>query len=136
MSRLPDPIDPPHWPRPRGYSNAMTAPAGRVIAVAGQIGWDPSTRQLVADDLVAQTRKALENIVEVLRAAGAGPQEIIRLTWFITDKQAYLTHQKEIGAAYRSVMGKHFPAMSVVVVSALIEDRAKVEIEATAVVAK
>jgi enamine deaminase RidA (YjgF/YER057c/UK114 family) len=136
MSRLPDPIDPSAWPRPHGYANAMIAPAGKVIAVAGQIGWNPTTRQMVSDDFVAQTRKALENIVEVLRAAGAGPQEIIRLTWFITDKRTYVDKQKEVGDAYRSVMGKHFPAMSVVVVSALIEDRAKVEIEATAVLAK
>ena len=133
MSKLPDPINPSDWPRPSGYNNAMTAPAGRVIAVAGQIGWDPRTRQFVSDDFVAQTRKALENIVEVLGAAGAGAPEIIRLTWFITDKQAYLLRQKEIGDAYRQVMGKHFPAMSVIVVSALIEDRAKIEIEATAV---
>jgi enamine deaminase RidA (YjgF/YER057c/UK114 family) len=134
MSRLPDPIDPPGWPRPHGYANAMVA-TGKVIAVAGQIGWDPETRQIVSDDLVPQIRKALENIVDVLRAAGAGPQEIVRLTWFITDKPAFVSQQKQIGEAYRAVMGKHFPAMSVVVVSALIEDRAKVEIEATAVIA-
>jgi len=132
MSKLPDPINPYHWPRPSGYSNAMVA-YGRVITVAGQIGWDPESRELVSDDFVAQTRKALENILEVLRAAGAGAQEIVRLTWFITDKQAYVARQREIGEAYRAVLGKHFPAMSVVVVSALVEDRAKVEIEATAV---
>jgi enamine deaminase RidA (YjgF/YER057c/UK114 family) len=132
MSKLPDPIDPPEWPRPSGYSNAMVA-TGRVIAVAGQIGWDPQTRKLVSDDFVAQVRQALLNITRVLQAAGAGPQEIIRLTWFITDKQAYVSRQQEIGAVYREIMGKHFPAMSVIVVSALVEDRAKVEIEATAV---
>ena len=132
MSKLPDPIDPPDWPRPSGYSNAMVA-SGRVIALAGQIGWNPQTRTLVSDDFVAQVRQALLNVTKVLQAAGAGPQEVVRLTWFITDKQAYVTRQQEIGAAYREVMGKHFPAMSVVVVSALVEDRAKVEIEATAV---
>lgn len=132
MSKLPDPINPSHWPRPSGYSNAMIA-SGRVVAVAGQIGWDPITRQLVSDDFVAQTRKALENVVEALRASGAGVQEIVRLTWFITDKRAYVARAKEVGEAYRAVMGKHFPAMSVVVVSALVEDRALVEIEATAV---
>jgi enamine deaminase RidA (YjgF/YER057c/UK114 family) len=132
MSKLPDPIDPPEWPRPSGYSNAMVA-TGRVIAVAGQIGWDPQTCKLVSDDFVAQVRQALLNITRVLQAAGAGPQEIIRLTWFITDKQAYVSRQQEIGAVYREIMGKHFPAMSVIVVSALVEDRAKVEIEATAV---
>jgi enamine deaminase RidA (YjgF/YER057c/UK114 family) len=132
MSKLPDPINPSDWPRPSGYSNAMVA-HGRVITVAGQIGWDPKSRELVSDDFVAQTRKALENILEVLRVAGAGAHEIVRLTWFITDKQAYVSRQREIGEAYRAVIGKHFPAMSVVVVSALVEDRAKVEIEATAV---
>lgn len=132
MSKLPDPIDPPDWPRPSGYSNAMVA-TGRVIALAGQIGWDPQTRQLVSDDFVAQVRQALLNVTKILQVSGAGPQEVVRLTWFITDKQAYVSRQKEVGAAYREVMGKHFPAMSVIVVSALVEDRAKVEIEATAV---
>lgn len=132
MSKLPDPIDPPDWPRPSGYSNAMVA-SGRVIALAGQIGWDPKTRALISDDFVAQVRQALLNVTKVLQVAGAGPQEVVRLTWFITDKQAYVTRQQEIGAAYREIMGKHFPAMSVVVVNALVEDRAKVEIEATAV---
>jgi enamine deaminase RidA (YjgF/YER057c/UK114 family) len=106
---------------------------GRIITLAGQIGWDPHTRQIVSADFVAQVRKALENILEVLRATGAGTHEIVRLTWFITDKQTYVARQREIGDAYRAVMGKHFPAMSVVIVSALVEDRAKVEIEATAV---
>lgn len=132
MSKLPDPVNPAEWPRPSGYANAMVA-TGRVIALAGQIGWDPHTRQLVSDDFVAQVRQALKNIIQVLQAAGASPLEIVRLTWFITDKQAYVSRQKEVGAVYREVMGKHFPAMSVVVVNALIEDRAKVEIEATAV---
>jgi enamine deaminase RidA (YjgF/YER057c/UK114 family) len=132
MSKLPDPINPADWPRPSGYSNAMIA-TGRVIALAGQIGWDPQTRKFVSDDFVAQVRQALLNITKVLQASGAGPQEIVRLTWFITDKQAYVSRQREVGAVYREVMGKHFPAMSVVVVSALVEDRAKVEIEATAV---
>jgi enamine deaminase RidA (YjgF/YER057c/UK114 family) len=132
MSKLPDPIDPPGWPRPSGYSNAVVA-SGRVIALAGQIGWDPLTRTLVSDDFVAQVRQALFNITKVLQAAGAGPGEVVRLTWFITDKQAYVTRQQEVGAVYREIMGKHFPAMSVVVVNALVEDRAKVEIEATAV---
>jgi enamine deaminase RidA (YjgF/YER057c/UK114 family) len=132
MSKLPDPVNPAEWPRPSGYANAMVA-NGRVIALAGQIGWNPQTRRLVSDDFVAQVRQALKNIIQVLQAAGAGPQEIVRLTWFITDKQAYVSRRQEVGAAYREVMGKHFPAMSVVVVSALVEDRAKVEIEATAV---
>jgi len=134
MSKLPDPINPAEWPQPHGYSNAMVA-SGRVIVLAGQIGWDPQTRELVSDDFVAQVRQALINVTKVLQAAGAGPKEVVRLTWFITDKQAYVSDQQEIGAVYREVMGKHFPAMSVVVVNALVEDRAKVEIEATAVLA-
>lgn len=132
MSKLPDPINPAEWPRPSGYANAMIA-SGRIVALAGQIGWDPETRQFVSDDFVAQVRQALLNITKVLQAAGTSPQEVVRLTWFITDKQAYVSRQQEVGAVYRDVMGKHFPAMSVVVVSALVEDRAKVEIEATAV---
>ncbi len=132
MSKLPDSINPAEWPRPSGYSNAIVA-SGRVIALSGQIGWNPKTGQLVSDDFVAQVRQALLNLTTVLQAAGAGPQQIVRLTWFITDKQAYVSRQQEVGEVYREVLGKHFPAMSVVVVSALVEDRAKVEIEATAV---
>jgi enamine deaminase RidA (YjgF/YER057c/UK114 family) len=131
MSKLPLPVNPPDWPRPSGYSNAMIG-SGRVIALAGQVGWDPKTRQFPSDDLVVQLRQTLINILESLRVAGAGREEIIRLTWFITDKQAYVSRLKEVGAVYREIMGHHFPAMSVLVVSELIEDRAKVEIEATA----
>jgi enamine deaminase RidA (YjgF/YER057c/UK114 family) len=131
MSKLPLPVNPPDWPRPSGYSNAMIG-SGRVVALAGQVGWDPKTRRFSSDDFVAQLRQTLLNILDALRVAGAGREEIIRLTWFITDKQAYLSRLKEVGAAYREIMGQHFPAMSVVVVSALIEDQAMVEIEATA----
>lgn len=133
MSDLPQPIDPKDWPRPRGYANAMVA-TGRVIALAGQIGWDPRTGKFVSDDFVAQVRQTLMNVVESLRAAGATPQHLMRLTWFITDKAAYVSRLKEVGAAYREVIGAHYPAMSVIVVSALVEDRAKVEIEATALI--
>lgn len=132
MSKLPDPVNPAEWPQPSGYANAIIG-GGQVIALAGQIGWDPQTRTLVSDDFVSQVRQALLNVTTVLQAAGAGPQEVVRLTWFITDKHAYVSRQQEIGAAYREIMGKHFPAMSVVVVNALVEDGAKVEIEATAV---
>lgn len=132
MSKLPIPVDPPGWPRPRGYANAMMG-QGKIVAVAGQVGWEPSTGRFASDDLVEQSRQALTNVLEVLRAAGAGTHEIVRLTWFITDREEYLRKQKELGEAYRTVMGKHFPAMSVIVVAGLVDERAKVEIEATAV---
>ena len=120
------------WPRGSGYSHAVVA-EGRQMYIAGQIGWDPITRQ-VASGIVAQTRQALENIVAVLRAGSARPEHLVRLTWFITDRDAYVREQRAIGAAYRDVIGRHFPAMSVIVVPALIEPGAEVEIEATAVV--
>lgn len=108
--------------------------AGRTIYVAGQIGWNAATSRVESDDLVEQAQRAMENIVAVLRAGGARPEHVVRLTWFITDKQAYVSSRRELGAAYQAVFGKHYPPMSVVFVSALLEDRAKVEIEATAVV--
>lgn len=126
-------LQPEGWAPARGYANGIAA-TGRLVFVAGQIGWDPATGAFANDDFVAQTAQALRNIAAVLREAGAEPGHVVRLTWFITDKTAYLAAQREIGRVYREVMGRHFPAMSVVVVSALIEDRAKVEIEATAVV--
>jgi enamine deaminase RidA (YjgF/YER057c/UK114 family) len=107
---------------------------GRLVFVAGQIGWDPATQKLAAGGFDAQTRQALENIVAVLAAAGAQPRHLVRLTWFITDRDAYLLARKAIGAAYRDVIGRHFPTMSVLVVAGLLEPRALVEIEATAVV--
>ncbi len=125
-------LQPDGWPRPSGYANGVSA-VGRTIFVAGQIGWDAS-QQVVGADIVSQTRQALRNIVAVLDADGARPEHIVRLTWFITDRRAYLAHTTEIGAAYREVIGRHFPAMSVVEVSALMEKGAIVEIEATAVV--
>lgn len=124
-------LQPPNWPRPSGYSNGLAA-AGKLIFVAGQVGSN-ETGAIKSGDFVAQVGQALKNVVAVLAEAGAGPEHVVRLTWFIIDKQTYLNSLKEIGAAYRNVMGKHFPTMSVVEVSALIEDRASVEIEATAV---
>jgi enamine deaminase RidA (YjgF/YER057c/UK114 family) len=121
------------WPSPKGYSDGIVA-EGRFVALAGQIGWNPSTQHIDSDDFVTQVRQALTNIVTVLRAAGAEPAHLVRLTWYITDREAYLRGRKDIGAAYRDVIGSHFPAMSVVVVAALVEARAKVEIEATAVI--
>jgi enamine deaminase RidA (YjgF/YER057c/UK114 family) len=124
---------PPGWRAPSGYSNAIAA-VGRQIHVAGQVGWDPASETFASDDFVAQTRQALRNLAAVLAAAGAEPRHLVRLTWFITDRQAYLDGRREIGAAYREILGRHFPAMTLVVVTGLLEAGAKVEIEATAVV--
>ena len=125
--------EPEGWPKPKGYANAVSA-TGRVVFVAGQVGWNPVTLAFEAGDFAAEVRQALANVVTALAAAGARPDHLTRLTWYITDREAYLRSQKEIGQAYRDVVGRHFPAMSVVVVSGLIEDGARVEIEATAVV--
>jgi enamine deaminase RidA (YjgF/YER057c/UK114 family) len=126
--------DPAGWPRPKGYSNAVSA-TGRLVFVSGQVGWDPVTGILVAADFAAEVRQALTNVVAALAAAGARPDHITRLTWYITDRAEYARQQREIGRAYRDVIGRHFPAMSVVVVQGLVEQNARVEIEATAVVA-
>lgn len=120
------------WPRPRGYANGVAA-SGRQVYVAGQIGWDAQCR-FHTDDFAAQVRQALENVVAVLAVAGARPEHIVRLTWYVTSRQEYLDNARAVGSAYRDVLGKHFPAMSVVAVTALMEARAKVEIEATAVI--
>ena len=125
-------IQPPDWPRPRGYSNGISA-QGRMVFVAGQIGWN-SECLFETDFFWEQTRQALYNTVEVLSAAEAKPEHIVRMTWFITSRKEYLEQQKEIGKAYREIIGKHYPAMSVLVVSELIEEAAKVEIETTAVI--
>ena len=125
-------LQPPGWARPKGYANGV-AVRGRQIFVAGMIGWDAQGR-FHSDDLVAQVRQALQNIVEVLAEAGARPEHIVRMTWYITDKREYLREAREIGAIYRAVIGSFSVAMTAVQVAALIEDRAKVEIEVTAVV--
>jgi enamine deaminase RidA (YjgF/YER057c/UK114 family) len=127
-------LHPPGWPRPRGYANGIAA-EGRLVFVAGQIGWD-ERETIVSDDLAEQVKKALENTLAVLREADAGPQHVVRMTWYITDRQAYLARSRELGEVYRTLMGGHYPAMAVVEVKALIEERAKVEIETTAVVPK
>ncbi len=124
-------LHPEGWPRPRGYSNGIAA-EGRLVFVAGQIGWDES-QVFRSDDLVAQVRQALKNTLAVLAEAGAGPEQVVRMTWYITDKRDYLDRSKEIGAVYRALMGRHYPAMAMVEGSALMEDLAKVEIETTAV---
>ncbi|MGH8135360.1 MAG: RidA family protein [Steroidobacteraceae bacterium] len=125
-------LQPPDWTRPSGYSNGIAA-QGRQIFISGQIGWNEK-QQFETDDLAAQVRQALANIVDVLECAGAAPEHIVRLTWYVTSRQEYYAAIKGIGAAYRNIMGRHYPAMSVVVVAGLLEPRAKVEIEATAVV--
>jgi enamine deaminase RidA (YjgF/YER057c/UK114 family) len=109
------------------------AAEGRILAVAGQVGWDPVTERFAATDLAGQVEQALRNIATVLAAAGAHPEHVVRLTWYVTDLAAYASARPAIGAAYRSVFGKHFPAMSVVGVAGLLEAGAMVEIEATAV---
>ena len=123
-------LEPPGWPRARGYAHGIEA-SGRLVFTAGQIGWDPSGS--FAPDFAGQVRQALENVVAVLAEAGARPEHVVRLTWYVTSREEYLEAQKEIGAAYREVMGRHFPAMAVVIVAGLVEAQAKVEIEATAV---
>ena len=125
-------LQPPGWPRPRGYANGIAA-RGTMVFVAGQIGWD-ERQVIVSDDLAAQLGQALDNTLAVLREAGAGPEHVVRMTWYLTDKRDYLARTRELGAIYRARMGRHYPAMAVVEVSALLEDRAKVEIETTAVV--
>lgn len=126
-----DILQPKSWAAPKGYCNGMAA-SGRQVFIAGQIGWDANAK-LVSDDFVAQAAQALKNIVAVLAEAGGEPRHIVRLTWYLTDKSEYLARQKEIGLVYRAVIGRHFPVMTAVVVAGLIEEGAKVEIEATAV---
>ena len=135
MSGVHKAVNPRDWPRPRGYSDAMVA-AGTIVTLAGQIGWDPIALELVSEDFVQQTRQALANVLTALEAAGGKAQHLVRLNWYITDRDAYLGKLKEVGEVYRSEMGKHFPAMSVVIVSGLLEPGAKVEIEGTAVIPK
>lgn len=125
-------LQPKGWAPARGYANGVVA-TGRQVFVAGQIGWNAS-QQFESDDFVVQTEQALRNIVAVLAEAEARPEHLVRLTWFVTDKRAYTSRLPEIGQAYRRVIGRTFPAMSVVQVVALVEDRALVEIEATAVI--
>jgi len=124
-------LQPPGWPRPRGYANGV-ATRGLAVFVAGQIGWDANER-FASERLADQARQALANVVAVLAEAGAGPQHIVRMTWYVTDKAEYLAQAGEIGAAFRELIGSFAMAMTAVEVKALIEDRAKVEIEVTAV---
>ena len=125
-------LQPPGWARPRGYSNGIAA-SGRMVFVSGMVGWD-AQEVFQTDDFAGQVRQALLNIVAVLEQADAGPEHIVRMTWYVVDKREYLACLEEIGRAYREIIGKNFPAMTAVQVTALIEDRARVEIEVTAVV--
>ena len=125
-------LQPPDWAPPKGYANGIAA-RGTTIFVGGQIGWN-GQQQFESDDFVTQARQALRNVLAVLAEGGAGPEHITRMTWYVTDKREYVASYRALGAAYREVVGRHFPAMTAVQVAALIEDRAKVEIEATAVV--
>ena len=125
-------LHPKNWTPASGYSNGVAA-EGRQLFVAGQIGWN-ARQEIVSDDFVAQVEQALQNVVEILAEADARPEDLVRLTWYLTDKREYLARSTEVGDVYRRVIGRHFPAMTMVQVVALVEDRAKVEIEATAVI--
>ena len=125
-------LQPPGWLAPKGYANGIAA-RGTQIFVGGQIGWN-SQQQFETDDFVAQTGQALRNIVEVLREAGAGPEHMVRMTWYVVDRDEYTRRLAELGPVYRDAMGRNFPAMTCVQVAALVEPRAKIEIEVTAVV--
>lgn len=124
---------PEGWAPPSGYSHGLSV-SGRIIVIAGQIGWNPETAKFETDDFTGQVRQALSNIVALLAEAGAPANRLVRLTWFITDRDEYLAARREIGAVYRELIGKHYPPMSIVVVSALLEKQAKVEIEAMAII--
>jgi enamine deaminase RidA (YjgF/YER057c/UK114 family) len=124
-------LQPPGWAEPKGYANGIMA-RGALIFGGGQIGWN-AAQQFESDDFIVQTRQALINIAAVLRAGGAGPEHMVRMTWYVTDRLEYTARLKELGAAYREVMGRNFPAMTCVEVSGLVEERARIEIEVTAV---
>jgi enamine deaminase RidA (YjgF/YER057c/UK114 family) len=125
-------LQPEGWARPKGYANGVAA-EGRLVFIGGQIGWNGQNR-FECHDLVGQVRQTLQNVVAVLAEAGAKPEHVVSMTWYLTDKKDYLANLVSIGKAYREVIGRHFPAMAVVEVTALVEDEAKVEIQAMAVV--
>ena len=125
-------LQPPGWARAKGFSNGIAA-SGRLVFIAGQIGWTPECKW-EARDFAGQFRQALKNILEVLKEANGRPEHIVRLTWYVLDKHEYLNSLKSVGETYRELMGKHYPTMAVVQVSGLVEDEARLEIEATAVV--
>jgi enamine deaminase RidA (YjgF/YER057c/UK114 family) len=126
-------LQPPEWARPKGFSNGIAVKGGTTVYIAGQVGWTGDCRW-EAKDFGGQFRQALKNIIAVLGEAGGRPEHLVRLTWYVIDKQEYLGAMKEVGAAYREVIGRHYPTMAVVQVGALVEDAARLEIEATAVI--
>jgi enamine deaminase RidA (YjgF/YER057c/UK114 family) len=125
-------LQPAHWPRPKGYANGIVA-AGRTVFVSGMVGWD-ARGKMVCQDFVGQARQALRNIVEVLSQANAKPEHLVRMNWYVIDKTEYVSAYKQLGVVYREIIGRHYPAMTAVQVVSLIEDAARVEIEAIAVV--
>jgi len=126
-------LQPPNWPRPRGYSNGISTEGGKLVFIAGQIGWNEEC-VFVEKGFGGQFRQTLKNILAVLAEAGGGPEHLVRLTWYVVDKKEYLAASAEVGAAYRELMGRNFPTMAVVQVGTLVEDAARLEIEAMAVV--
>ncbi len=125
-------LQPPNWPRPKGYSNGVVA-KGRLVFVSGMVGWD-AQEKFASHELPGQVRQALKNVVDVLAQAHARPEHIVRMTWYVVDKKEYLAAHKAIGEIYREMIGRHYPAMTAVEVSGLVEDGARVEIEVIAVV--
>ncbi|MFQ5914603.1 MAG: RidA family protein [Nitrospinota bacterium] len=125
-------LQPPGWPRPKGYSNGMVA-SGKMVFLAGLVGWNEQ-EQFETEEFAGQARQVFQNIVTLLNEAGARPEHIVRMTWFISDKEEYLASLREIGAAYREIIGRHYPPMSVIEVSGFIEEGAKLEVETTAVI--
>lgn len=126
-------VHPEGWAEPKGFSDAMVS-SGRIVTLAGQVGWNPATLKFESDDFAEQARQALHNIVELLLEAGARPQDLVRLTWYVVDRDEYAAARRDVGAAYREIIGRHYPPMSVVIVAGLLEAQARVEIEATAIV--
>jgi len=125
-------LQPPGWAKPKGYSNGIVA-KGRMVFVSGQVGWN-AQEKFDTSDFVGQARQALSNIVAILAEAGAGPEHIVRMTWYVGDRHEYLASAKALGAAYREVIGRHYPVMTAIQVAGFVEDGAKLEIEVTAVV--
>ena len=125
-------LQPPSWAKPRGYANGIAVKGGTTVYIAGQVGWKDGVWE--AKDFAGQFRQALKNILEILAQAKGKPEHLVRLTWYVVDRSEYLASLKAVGEAYRELMGKHYPTMSVVQVSALVESQARLEIEATAVV--
>ena len=126
-------LQPAGWGQPKGYANGVEA-EGRIVCVAGQIGWNPETCAFETDDFVLQAGQALRNVRAVLAEAGAGPEHLVRMTWYVTDRAAYMADTRALGRVWRDTFGREYPAMTLVVVAGLLEERARVEIEATAVV--